>query len=214
MLSLVRARGLDDAAGRGVDDGGDAAGLGIERVLLGRGHGVVRWSGRLRPARGSRSRARRSTGRASRRRGAIASRAALRYGSASCVQRSITRARRAASCGLMRVELDHAVGPEHVARARRCGGTRAGLRDAEREDQAARAVRVGEREVGVLHQRLTRAKTLPSCSGARRLQREPLVDAPAARRGTARGSARSAGVGELGARRRPAPSARRGGRSC
>src|SRR5579883_1631817 len=34
--------GLDDPAGRGVDDGGDTAGLGIERVLLGRRffHGV------------------------------------------------------------------------------------------------------------------------------------------------------------------------------
>jgi hypothetical protein len=38
---LVLARGLDDAGGACVDDGGDAARLGVERVALGHGRRIL-----------------------------------------------------------------------------------------------------------------------------------------------------------------------------
>ena len=41
IAGAVRARGLDDAGGAGVDDGGDAAGLGVERVGSGHDRAVI-----------------------------------------------------------------------------------------------------------------------------------------------------------------------------
>ena len=142
----------------------------------------------------------RQVGRA-RRRGRSPRAAALRYGSASWVQRSSTRAMRAASCGLMRVELEHAVGPERVAGA--VGAVeRRRVAHAERADQAARAVRVARREVRVAQQ------LLDALEHARRRAR---ARSPAARttcRSTS-GSSREQLVEALERRRRRASDARR-----
>ena len=74
-----------------------------------------------------------------------------------------------------RVELDHAVGPEHVAgRVGAVKGRR--IVGAQRADQAARPVRVADREVGVLEQLFGACEHAAVQFRRARLQGEPGVD--------------------------------------
>ena len=169
----VRARRLDHAARRRVDDGGDAARLGVERVLpvLRRCHGVPQ------PAESARETISLTSVESFGGRGDAgdgrARRLPIRLGE---LRPAVERARDL-RCELRveGVELEDAVGPERVAGA--VGAVEAArVGEAERADHAARAVRVGDAEGRVAHQPLDALEHPVALLGRGRLQREPLVD--------------------------------------
>ena len=210
--SAWRARGLDHAAGRGVDDGGDAARLRVERVLPGgfAGHGVPQLapSARVTISRTSFDR----SGVAATR--AIAARAAPRYGSAS-LRPAVQRARDAR--GELRVDARRARArgrPRTRSRRASAAVEAAGLPHAERADQAARAVRVGDGEVGVAAAAPARARRPCRRARARSACSENHLSTTSGSSLNSAWKRSSAGVGELASRRRAARRARLGGRSC
>src|SRR6185369_15768573 len=73
-----------------------------------------------------------------------------------------------------RVDLDHAVGPEHIARSV-AAVEGPGVLRAQREQQAARAVRVAQREVGMLRERAGAREHGAVALAGSGLEREPLV---------------------------------------